>query len=607
MKKTFKNLLLMGMFGSLVFCLSCKKDKNEPAGGDKPVIENLAANPSASVKYGDVVALTGKFTDKVGLKSYTVKISNADGDLWETTNLLTGTAYNLNLDVAIPLPQNASAGDVQLSLTLKNSGNSSATEELTFSSVAVPTFTSLYLVVGSKTFTLDKVDGVFVVEDLFAANAAGKIYANSNKTGLFWGTTSSEITALGNDDITFGKAAEAYLKVTFDPITFAINVEEQTWTPINEPLYILGDISGRWQDAEITGEINDTKMQGYQLGDKKYWTWTPPSTEIEEAGNWWGAIKINPFRFKIGGAEQYILYRGNTISVENADDNSAAFATSVGGHVTIKVFHDGTTFNKVSIEEILWEDGSTVRSLEYLLNGALNINGTSVPTALTFAGTPLSLKTGTAYVFEGTVSLTKEQDITAIGADLTTANPDRDVFTGKGNATWHVVGNTGQYLIRIDPFASTIYACLLGGYPDVIYMDGWSWAKAAGDPGNNWNPENRLALQRTSTESYIYEATFHYRGWGGDVNFWYAPYTDADINKKRFLLKYFAGVTPFTDTNVKVIDDSAEHNDYLKVTIDLKDGFTEETTEESGPDGNVFVITPTNGRQFTVTFTPIPE
>jgi hypothetical protein len=601
MKKTLKFLVFLMCACTSFFYTSCgEDDPDDPTGDGKPVIESLAVSPT-SVSYSDIVALTGKFSDQKGLQSYTIKLSNAEGELFNATKMLTGTTFNLNENqLVVVLPKNAKAGNVTISVTLKNSENNSATSEVVLQNVTVPVFEKLYLNLGSKIVELVKEEDVFVYNDLVPANATGKIYVKSDKTGMYWGNQGGVVTAMADGDFVIGKETETNLKVTFNPVTFELSVaqSEEQWEEINEPLYILGNIAR--DNSALDTERDAGKMQGYKSGNKRYWAWVPTD-------EWWGQINAGAFRFKKGGAEQYILYKNHTIVAEGSDDMTNSFSTSVDGHVGIKVYYDGTQYTKVSVEEMDW-DGNILRSLDYLLDGALNVNGTPVPTAITFAGSPLSLKAGTSYVFEGKANLNNGANITAQGANLSTANADPDVFSGQGNTTWQVVGNTGEYLIRIDPFASTIYACLLGGYPLAIYMDGWSWAKFAGDPGVVWDPEKRLSLQRKGTTN-TYEGTFNYRGWGGDVNFWYGDYTDPDLSKKRFLLKNFDGITTGTSlTNMKVPVDGGdgELNVNIKVSINLQDGFTWDTgVEENGPDGPVFVLNPTNGKKFTISFTVV--
>jgi hypothetical protein len=592
MKNLFGNILLASIFCSL-FCWSCgKDDPDNEVTGNKPVIDNLSVSPSSSVKFGDLLTITAKLSDNAGLRSYTVKISNAGGDIWETTNMLTGTSQNLDLKQVLPLPKNATAGDVKITFTLKNSDNGSETKELTLSGVSVPVFESLYFISGNKIYTMEKdAEGLFVYKGLIPANSVGKIYAQSDKTGLYWGQISGTITSLADGDLSIGNTSEKYMAISFNPITFAFSATEtdEVWTEIDAPIFILGNISGHWADGNITDERAKMKMTAYASADKRYWTWTPPSTGSgDPADDMWGNINPGSFRFKIGGREEYILYKENIIAVGTTNDESASFITSAGGPFTVKLFYDGTNYTAVSLE-------SEVRSLEFLVNGNININGSPAPAAVNFAGADLSKKAGSLYVYEGTVNLTKDQNVTAQGTDLTTANPDPDVFSGKGNATWKVSGSTGAYTIRIDPFASTIYACKQTGYPDVIYMDGWSWAKFEADPTVVWNPEARLCLYRESETSFIYEAVFFNNGWGGDVSFWASYYqTDAEYGKKIIASKYFDGVTVAGDG--LLIPAAAG---YYRISVDLKDGFT--FSDE--PDGNYLLLLPTNNKKFTVTFT----
>jgi hypothetical protein len=592
MKRKSINYLLAG-FCCLMFCFSCGDDDEngtDPA-DDKPVIENAAVTPSSSVKYGDLLKLTGKLSDKTGLRSYTLKISNAQGDIWETTNMLTGTSQDLNYEFVLPLPKNAAAGNVNLSLTLKNSGAGSATQELTVSGVTVPTFDNLYFIAGNKTYTMaPDGEGLFVYTGLITANTVGKVYAKADKTGLYWGLSGGAATCMADGDFSIGNTEEKYMAVSFNPVTFAFaaNETEEVWTETDAPIYIVGNISGHWADGNISDERAKMKMTAYASGDKRYWTWTPPSTGSgDPSDDMWGNINPGSFRFKLGGKEQYVLFQDGKITVGTSNDESASFLTSAGGPLTIKLFYDGTNYTSVSLE-------NDVRSLEYLADGSMNINGAPAPTAIKFADADLAKKAGTFYVYEGTATLAVNQSITAQGTDLSAANADPDVFSGQGNSTWKVTGSAGQYTIRIDPFASTIYVCKQSGFPDVIYMDGWSWAKFEPDPTIVWNPEARLTLYRVGATGYVYEAVFYNNGWGGDVSFWSAYISDADFGKKIIASKYFDGVSVAGDG--LLIPSAAG---YYKVSVDLKDGFT--YTEVM--DGNYFTLQPTNNKKFTVTFT----
>ncbi|MDR1737296.1 MAG: hypothetical protein LBR66_00540 [Candidatus Symbiothrix sp.] len=595
MKKLFSSLMLAGMFCSMLCLWSCGDDDPVNTGsGDKPEIKDLAVSPSSSVAYGDVLTLTGALSDATGLRSYTVKFSNAAGAIWETTNMLTGKTSNLNYSVVLPLPKNATAGNVSISFTLKNTGSGSATEELTVSGVTVPTFTSLYFVVGNKVYTLTPdAEGNFVYDGLVPANSVGKIYVNSDKSGLYWGQASGAIASMADGDLSTGNTEEKNLKISFNPVTFEFTVSdsEEVWTASDaDPIYILGDISGHWADGNISDERAKMKMTGYVSGVKKYWTWTPPSSGTgDPIDDMWGNINPGSFRFKLGGQEKYVLYQGGVITVGTSNDESASFQTSAGGPLTIKLFYDGANYTKVTLE-------NEVRSLEFLADGSININGAPAPTAITFANAPLSKKSGSLYVYEGTVELTNGASFTASGADLATANPDPDLFSGNGNTTWKVEGPTGTYTIRIDPFASTIYACNQAGYPTVIYMDGWSWAKFESDPSIVWNPEAYLCLYRTDPTKQVYEATFYNNGWSGDVKFFTQHLATPDYGKYIINQKYFDGVVAAGDG--LTIPAAAG---YFKVTVDLKDGFTYDTTVDD--NGYFGLVQNTAGQKYTVTFT----
>ncbi|KAA6339476.1 hypothetical protein EZS27_012580 [termite gut metagenome] len=140
MEKTSKILTLTCVFCSF-FYLSCGDDnKNDvPSDDSQPVIENLAVNP-VSVSYSNTVVLTGNFSDQKGLQSYTIKLSNSEGNIYETTKMLTGKTFALNDNLVIVLPKNAKAGNVTISLTLKNSDGGSITEELVLQNVKIPVF-----------------------------------------------------------------------------------------------------------------------------------------------------------------------------------------------------------------------------------------------------------------------------------------------------------------------------------------------------------------------------------------------------------------------------------------------------------------------------------
>ncbi len=587
--KNLKYLALMLLTIMLSFT-ACKKDEPDPDAG-KAKITNLAINPQSSLKFGDVVTLTGNFTDEIGLKSYTVTMSNSTGVIFEATKMLTGTSFNLNEALTIPLPKNAVAGDMKLSVTVKNSGNLLTTEEITIAALALPTFDKLYLIINSAVFTMNKNGNVFEFEDFIPAGGVGKIYAKADKTGLSWGLDGSNIIAMGTGDITIGKTAEEFFKISFNPVSFELVLgDAQEWNSMTESLYILGNISGHWADGNISTEKEKMKMSGFSLGNRKMWSWTPPNTGSGSPDDdMWGNIVPGVFRFKKPGVEEYILFTSGQITAGTTNDDASSFVVTAGGPFTIKVFSDGTNITSVRLE-------SDTRKLEYT-NQGIYING-SLAGSVTFAGTALTLVPGNYFLYEGSMTLTKNQAITAQGIDLATAFCDRDVFTGSGNATWSMIQETGTYLVRIDPFLGNVYIRNEAGFPSAIYLDGWCWGKYDAD-SHNWNQTTMATLYRKGT-SFVYEATIYILPWGGDVAFFAAPFpTNPDASKMEIYSKYFEGVTMAGNGLLLPVPAEAA---YYKVAVDLKDGFTWDMVNM---DGTNYTILPTNGKKFTVTFTAL--
>ena len=592
MKKNIQYLTLVLLTIMLGVYSSCKNDDDpvDPNAG-KAKIENLQISPSTNLKYGDVITLTGNISDEKGLRSYTVSMSNASGNIYEVTNMLTGKTFTLNQAIPIALPKNAAAGDIKLSVTVKNSADALSTQDIDIKNISVPTFDQLYLVVNGSAYPMKKNGDVFEVEEFFPASAVGKIYTKADKTGLAWGTEGSVITSMGANDITIGKAEEEYYKVSFNPATFDLVIgNSQTWTPITESLYILGSISGHWQDGEISDERPKMKMTGSSIGNKKMWTWTAPNTGSgDPIDDMYGNIVPGKFRFKVPGADQYITFADGKI-VAGSDNKDASFVVTDGGPFTIKVTSEGNTYTKVRLE-----DGT--KALEYT-NDGIFINGSLVVPTMSFAGKTLTMVEGNYYVYDGIIDLTKDQLITGQGVDLSKAFTDPDVFTGKGNTTWTMIQESGSYYVRIDAFSGNVYVRRESGYPDVIYMDGWAWGKFDGED-HSWNPESRMTLYRKGTTN-VYEGTLFIYPWGGDVSFYTATPETADAGKMQIYSKYFEGVESNIN-NVK-IPAPAEGTLY-KVSVDLKDGLT---WNKDVMDGDVFTLVPTNGKKFTVTFTPIP-
>lgn len=596
MRTKILNLLMLILTLSLVTLTSCKTDDpDDPINNEgKPSIENLTLTPASNLKYGDNINISATFTDEVGLRSYTIQISDITGVIFEKTEMLTGKTFALNLDIPIPLPKNAVAGDINITVTLKNSGNQLATEEKVINNVALPQFENLYLIIGNTAYTMTKNGNVFEMEDFIPPLSFGKIYSNPNKTGLYWGMSGTEIKVLGADDIQInGSDAEEFIKITFNPVSFELTVgESQTWTPISDAYYILGNISGHWADGEISDERPKMKMQGSSLGVRKMWSWTPPNTGTgDPIDDMWGNIKPGTFRFKKAGSNEFVTYDGTNIVISGSDNKDNSFVVTAGGPFTIKLFsEDGTTISSVRLE-----DGT--KTLEYT-NDGIYINGTKATNSITFAGAPLSIMPGNFYVYEGTISLTKDQSITSPDVNLATAFCDPDAFDGKGNTIWTFKQPDGTYYVRIDIFSGDIYIRSEAGYPSAIYMDGWSWGKYEGQE-IVWNPNSRLTLYRVGT-SNKYSGTLYIYPWGGDISFFAAPPTVEDYSSQQIFAKYFDGVT-LVGTNM-LFPSGLEG--YYKITVDLKDGFTFDK-EQKEPGTENYLLIPTNGKKFTIAFDAI--
>jgi len=588
--RNLKYLALVLLTTMLAFS-ACKKDKEPDPNAGKAKITGLAINPQASLKYGDVVTLSGTFSDDTGLKSYTVTMSNTGGVIFEETKMLTGKTFNLSEALTIPLPKNAVAGDMKFSVTVKNSANLLITQEITIAALALPTIDNLYLVINNTVYPMTKNGNFFELEDFIPAASVGKIYAKSDKTGLSWGLDGQSIIAMGSGDITFGKQTEEYFKISFNPISFDLVLgDAQQWNAMSESLYILGNISGHWADGNISTEKEKMKMSGFSLGSRKMWSWTPPNTGTGSPDDdMWGNIVAGVFRFKKAGVEQYVLFSSGQITEGTTNDEASSFVVTAGGPFTFKVFSDGTNVTKVRLE-------SDTRKLEYT-NEGIYINGNLAGSSMTFAGSALSLVPGNYYLYEGTMTLTKNQSITAQGIDLSAAFSDPDVFTGGGNATWSMIQETGSYLVRIDPFLGNVFIRQETGYPSAIYLDGWCWGKYDAD-SHNWNQESMATLYRKGTTN-TYEATIYILPWGGDVAFFAAPFSNPDASKMEIYSKYFDGVTVSGNGLLLPVPSVSA---FYKVSVDLKDGFTWDMVNM---DGTNYTIIPTNGKKFTVTFTAL--
>jgi hypothetical protein len=596
--KTKKTMMwLLPVVIAMAIGSACSKDEDpvEQTGEGKAKIENLSISPATNLKYGDVVTLAAGLSDETGLRSYTVKISNAAGDLYENTQMLTGKTFQLNEQVVIPLPANAAAGNLTVNLTVKNAGNQLTSEEKELQNVTVPTFTGLYLVLNNTVYEMTKNGSVFEFEDFVTAGATGKIYANADQTGIYWGNEGTTIQSMGASDISFGKAEEAFFKIAFNPVTFDLTIgDAQQWQPMTtNGLYILGTISGHWADGEITAENQKMKMSGFSLDNRKMWTWTPPNTQSEDViDDMWGNIVAGIFRFKQEGADQYILFDGTNI-ITGGDNKDNSFVVTAGGPISIRIMTDATG-NITSVR--LYDE---TKSLEYQ-NGNILVNGVAVAPNITFAGNQLTLKAGNYFVYEGTPDLTKDQSISASGVNLASAFTDPDVFTGSGNSTWKFIQETSSYYVSVDIFSGHIYIREETGYPKAIYMDGWSWKKHPADPRPDWNNPTALTLYKKAGTANTFEATLYVYSWGGDFNLFAYPPTTENGGKTVFFGENFAGVSLPDPTRPNISFPSPITEGYYKITVDLKDGFD---VDAETPHAEFYTVTPKNGQKFTVIFT----
>jgi hypothetical protein len=579
----------------LVFA-ACSKEDEEPNGLDgKAKIENLAVSPTTNLKYGDAVTLTGVLSDETGLHSYTLKISNGNGDIYEKSQMLTGKTFNLNEELLIPLPPNAVAGNLTISLTVKNSGDRLTDQEIELKNVTLPNFAKLYLVLNGTAYEMTKKGDVFEFEDFVPAGATGKIYANADQTGIFWGWEENTVKVMAANDIPFGRETEEYFKISFNAVSFSLETgDPQTWNPMTtDVLYILGTISGHWEDGDISVEKNKMKMSGFSLGNRKMWTWEPPNTGTGLSDDdMWGNTVAGVFRLKKAGIDQYILYSGGQI-VTGADNKENSFVVSAAGQFNIRVMADEKGINSVKVFD-------SAKSLEYK-NGEVLINGVAVTPSIGFAGTPLNLLPGNYFVYQGTFELTNDQSVTGSGINLASLYADVDLFSGSGNSTWKFIGPTSSYYFRIDAFSGHVYVREETGYPNTIYLDGWCWKKHPNDPRSNWDPATATSLYRKAGTN-IYEATIFILPWNGDFKLWAASETNPDFSKMVIKAKYFENIDPMDAIGIKFPTGITDPGAYYKISVDLKDGFT---FDKENLDEDNYTIVPANGKKFTLTFTPL--
>ena len=608
MKKMLSKMMML--LAVIIVFSACGSDDPVEDSKGKAKIENLAISPSTGLTYGDVVKLTGVLSDETGLSSYTIQVSNASGVISEAMQMLTGKSFTLNQDVVIPLAPNAQAGNLTLSLTVKNSGNKLTTENLTINNVGLPNFQKLYIDLNGTIYEMTKNGNIFVLEDFISAGATGKIYANVDKTGIFWGWENNTVKVMGVGDIVFGKDTREYFKISFNAVSFELTLGDvQHWSLMQtDELYILGSISGNWRDNQangcITVEQDKMKMTGYSLGNRKRWTWEPPAPEGVDDGedSWkytmWGKTVAGVFRLKKAGKEEYILYdNGQIVTGPVNEFSNNNFPIPAAGAFNIEVMADETGIISVRAFD---NNESKPLSLEYK-NGEVLLNGVPALPSITFAGGAMSLVPGNYFLYQGTFDLTTNQSVTGSGINLATLFCDPDIFTGGGNATWTFTGPSSTYYFRVDAFSGHVFARNTKGYPDAIYMDGWCWKKYPGDPRTNWNTGTELTLHRVGTSS-VYEATCYIQQWGGDIKFFSQPATESNpdpagvISVQQFALT--SGQKAMSDRVGIKLPIPASEAPY-KVSVDLKDGMNS-VTEANGSITN----TP-KGAKFTFEFTPL--
>ncbi|MCC8170187.1 MAG: hypothetical protein LIP00_00050 [Parabacteroides sp.] len=574
-------ILLFGVVPLL--CGGCSDDEPQAVEGPKPEM-NVLVSPQSGLAYGDKITVSGTLADARNLKMYTIRLKDPGGNVvLQKEQMLLGQSFQLYETLSIPLPADAQAADLQVEVTLDNTRNGRETQTFELPSLRVPVFEKLYLVLGNKSVVeLSKNGDVFEAEEFFPANVKGIIATNPANTGLYWGVTGGKIQTMAKDSIPIGGDLEASCKITFNPRTFELTFgERHAWTPLpaSDCYYILGTVSGHWQDGEITGEKAKMRMNGYESGNLRYYTWFPPEGDDPETGMW-GATAAGAFRMKKGGSEAYVMWDGTRPVSAPADDNTKNFPVTAGGAFEFRVYFEDDVCTKV---QVIGSD----RTLEFA-DGQVKVNGIVMEEEVDFAGSPLQLKAGTSYIYESEVALTQGQSVTSGSLDLTVFAANEDLFAGNGNSTWTLTSLTGTYVIRMDAFSGAFYACPVNGYPDVLYMNGWSWAYSETDNAVTWDAARVLPLVRTSGTTY--EGSCYVFAWGGDVQFYLThPSTgqNTPLPNANFTGSYI-GATPVSFL-------LPASGGYYKVAVDLKDGVT------VAADGTV---TPNGAQPFALNYIP---
>lgn len=582
MKKIFNILFTMLIILSLC---CCKNDNNIVVGnGSKPKVE-IILTPESNIKYGDKLFISGILADERNLEKYIINLKDKDNNiLVQKYQMLLGQSFQMNDQILIPLPQNAKSSDLEVEVNVYNTSKGIETKCFELSNVQVPEFEKLYLILGNNSvITMNKNGDSFEAEETFPAGIKGIISTTTSKNGIYWGMDNGIIKSMAKDSLIIGSDIDASCKISFNPKTFELSFgERHSWEalPEDDCLYILGTISGHWQDGEINTEKNKMKMTGYKSERKKYYTWIPPQGDDPETGMW-GSTAAGTFRVKKGGEELYILWDGKQILMSNTDDKSKSFPITAAGNFEIKLNFEEDQCTNVYIS-------SASRMLEFN-NQGVKINGVIMGETVDFAGNLLEKKEGTDYVYESTVSLKQKQTITSTSLDLSGFALNTDLFSGKGNSNWILESYSGVYTIRMDAFSGAFYACPQEGHPNYLYMNGWSWASSETSNAVTWDINQVLPLVKVSDN--IYEATFYVFAWGGDVVFYVKKPTSTEnipLPNTNFSGSYVNNVP-----NSFLLPTSAG---YYKVRIDLKDGIT------IGSDNTVS----SNGsKKFTIDFLPM--
>ena len=567
-------LLLMAMF--FTACSDNDDEISNEKDGPKPTL-NITASPQSGLSYGDNIYVSGLMSDERNLEHYEMILTNSDGDTLTTKyQMLLGQEFNCNDNIQIPLPKDATTGDLKLQVKLDNTRNGEEVQSFDITGVGRPAFETLHLVLSNgQIVDLIQNGDVYetVSENVFPAGIKGIISTTTSKSGIWWGTTNGEIASMAKDSITIGGDVESSFTVAFNPYTFELTTgEHHVWSPVvaSDCFYILGTISGHWMDGEITTERTKMKLKGFESGNDKYYTWTAPEGDNPETGMW-GSTAAGTFRLKKGGTGEYILWDNGKIVESATDDKTKSFPLTAAGPFTIKAnFTDG----KCTSVDVSGGGKSITFTNEKVI-----VNGTPAAASINFAGNKLSLKAGTSYIYEGQVKLTKGQTI-ASDFDLSTFTTNSDLFNGNGNSTWIMKSFSDTYTVRLDPFSGNFYACPTSGYPNAMYMDGWSWAPNESSNAVTWDGDNVLPLVQTSTG--VYEGTFYDFGWGGDICIyltWPGTGKSLRLPAANFSSSYVNSVETGSFNLPAGVG-------YYKIVIDLKDGVTINADETVTPKGS---------------------